>query len=336
MWESIGTLLHGDPVDTAEVKRLRDLVLFEGKDLKKSLIRFFCLLILSSGIATYGLLGNSVAAVIGAMIIAPLMLPIMGLAFGVSIGDRHAIKTSLLVSLGGIVAAIGVGFILTLPISSFIHPENINEIMVRTSPSLLDLLAALVTGFAGAFAMSRHDVSDTLPGVAIAISLVPPLANTGVLLATNNFDLAMGSLLLFITNYLAILLTGAALYGIMGFPKVALLKQSLSAKRKGIAIALVMILLITVPLGYTSYQSFVNNNLKVDVYADANSWLNGSGYAVASVDTDILDDTVIVVIAGNGKLPPIEELDQLVEGKLYGRTVVVEVINSTVYTLDDG
>lgn len=335
MWESIGTLLHGDPVDEAEVKRLRDLILFEGKDLKKSLIRFFCLLILSSGIATYGLLGNSVAAVIGAMIIAPLMMPIMGLAFGVSIGDRDAIKTSLLVSLGGILAAIAVGFILTLPINSFIQPENINEIMVRTSPSLLDLLAALVTGLAGAFAMSRHDVSDTLPGVAIAISLVPPLANTGILLATFRFDLAMGSLLLFLTNYFAILLTGAALYGIMGFPKVAMFKQSLSAKRKGIAIAIVMILLITVPLGYTSYQSFVNNNLKGDVYADANNWLNGSGYNVASINTDILNDTVVLVVAGDGNLPPIEELDQLVEGKLYGRKLMVEVVNSTVYTLND-
>ena len=101
MWESIGTLLHGDPVDEAEVKRMRDLVLFEGPDVKKKLVKFFCLLILASGIATYGLLGDSVAVVIGAMIIAPLMLPIMGLAFSISAGDRLSMKHSLLISLGG-------------------------------------------------------------------------------------------------------------------------------------------------------------------------------------------------------------------------------------------
>ncbi|BDZ68673.1 TIGR00341 family protein [Methanobacterium ferruginis] len=333
MLESIGTLLHGDPVDAVEVKRLRDLILFEEPDLKKSLVKFFCLLILSAGIATYGLLSDSVAAVIGAMIIAPLMMPIMGLAFGISIGDSHAMKNSLLVSVGGILAAIIVGFLLTFPVASFVHPLSIDQIMIRTSPKLLDLLAALVTGLAGAFAMSRKDVSDTLPGVAIAISLVPPLANTGILLATSNFSLAMGSFLLFLTNYFAILLTGAALYGIMGFPKVAFNTQSFRARRKGISIALILILLIAVPLAYTSYQTLIDNNLKENVYEDSNTWLNGTGYTVVSVNTALFNDTVVVAVVGNGNLPPIEQLDQLLKGKLYGRTLRVEVVNSTIYNL---
>ncbi|MBP1946267.1 TIGR00341 family protein [Methanobacterium petrolearium] len=335
MLDSFGTLLHGDPVDKAEVKRLRDLILFENTDLKKSLVRFFCLLILSSGIATYGLIGNSVAAVIGAMIIAPLMMPIMGLAFGISIGDSRAMKDSLLVSLGGILAAIIVGFLLTFPVAIFVHPQSIDQIMIRTSPKLLDLLAALVTGLAGAFAMSRKDVSDTLPGVAIAISLVPPLSNTGILLATSNFSLAMGSFLLFLTNYFAILLTGAALYGVMGFPKVAFSNQSFKARRKGISIALILILLITVPLAYTSYESLIDNTVKANVYDESTTWLNGTGYIVASVDTRILNNTVVVALVGDGNLPPIEELQQSLQGKLYGRTLRVEVVNSTVYNLDN-
>lgn len=108
------------------------------------------------------------------MIIAPLMLPIMGLAYSISAGDSPAMKNSLLLSMGGIVTAIVVAFFLTLPLSGAIQPNNINQIMVRTSPGIIDLLIALFTGLAGAFAMSRSDVSDTLPGVAIAISLVPP------------------------------------------------------------------------------------------------------------------------------------------------------------------
>jgi uncharacterized hydrophobic protein (TIGR00271 family) len=335
MLESVGTLLHGDPVDASEVKRLRDLVLFEKPDLQKKLVKFFCLLILSSGIATYGLLGNSVAAVIGAMIIAPLMMPIMGLAFGISIGDRYAIKNSLLISLGGILAALAVGFFLTIPMSNLVYPQTIDQIMIRTSPKLLDLLAAVVTGLAGAFAMSRKDVSDTLPGVAIAISLVPPLSNTGILLATSNFSLAMGSLLLFLTNYFAILLTGAVLFGVMGFSKVSFNNQSFSARRKGIFIALILIFLITVPLAYTSYQTLMDNSLKENVYEESNNWLNGTGYAVTAVNTDIFNDTVVVAVVGDGTLPPIEELDQSLKGKLHGKTLRVEVINSKAYNLNN-
>ena len=335
MLESVGTLLHGDPVDASEVKRLRDLVLFEKPDLQKKLVKFFCLLILSSGIATYGLLGNSVAAVIGAMIIAPLMMPIMGLAFGISIGDRYAIKNSLLISLGGILAALAVGFFLTIPMSNLVYPQTIDQIMIRTSPKLLDLLAAVVTGLAGAFAMSRKDVSDTLPGVAIAISLVPPLSNTGILLATSNFSLAMGSLLLFLTNYFAILLTGAVLFGVMGFSKVSFNNQSFSARRKGIFIALILIFLITVPLAYTSYQTLMDNSLKENVYEESSNWLNDTGYAVTAVNTDIFNDTVVVAVVGDGTLPPIEELDQSLKGKLHGKTLRVEVINSKAYNLNN-
>ena len=102
MLESFGTLLHGDPVDKDEINRVRDVILFEKPDLKKKLVRFFSLLVLAAGISTYGLLSNSVATIIGAMIVAPLMLPIMGLAFSISIGDGYAIKNSLLILFRGI------------------------------------------------------------------------------------------------------------------------------------------------------------------------------------------------------------------------------------------
>lgn len=334
MWKSIGTILHGDPVDEAEVKRMRDLVVYEGPDLKKKLVKFFALLILASGIATYGLLGDSVAVIIGAMIIAPLMLPIMGLAFSISAGDSVSIKSTLLVSLGGIATAIAVGFFLTFPIHNLFQVENIGQIMVRTSPRLLDLLAALITGFAGAFAMSRHDVSDTLPGVAIAISLVPPLANAGILLATFNYSLAFGSLLLFMTNYLAILITGAALFGIMGFSKVAVLDQSIIAKKNGIAITLVMLVLIAVPLGYNGYNIYIDNSLTQTINDASTAWLSGSGYELASVDTESQDDTVIVRIIGNGELPSLEKLEEMVRGKIYGRTIKVEVVYSDSYLVN--
>lgn len=333
MWDSIGTLLHGKPVDESEVNRVRDLVLYEGGELKNKLVKFFVLLILAAAIATYGLLGDSVAVIIGAMIIAPLMLPIMGLAYSISAADRAAMKSSLLLSLGGIIAAIGVGFLLTFPLNGTFNVLHIDQVMIRTSPRLLDLLAALVTGFAGAFAMSRSDISDTLPGVAIAISLVPPLANVGILLATFNYSLALGSLLLFTTNYLAILITGVILFGIMGFSRVKILEQSFGAKRTGLGVTVVMLLLIMVPLGYNGYNISINSQISDTVDNAANTWLADSGYSVTSVDSKSLNDTVIVRVMGNGQLPPIQNLQNLVKGKIYGKIVKVDVVYSNTYSV---
>ena len=334
MWNSIGTLIHGDTVNKTHVERIRDLVLYEGPELKNKLVKFFLLLIFSSGIATYGLLGDSVAVIIGAMIIAPLMLPIMGLAYSISAGDIKAMKNSLFLSLGGIIAAIAVGFILTLPMNSLFQPENINQIMIRTSPGLIDLLAALVTGFAGAFAMSRSDVSDTLPGVAIAISLVPPLANVGILLATFNYSLALGSFLLFVTNYLAILITGAALFGIMGYSRVTILEKSSHAKRNGLIIVLISLIVITVPLSYNGYNVVTDNSITQTVNNASAEWLEGSGYELQSINILSSNNTVVVKIIGNGPLPPIEKLQEQVKGKIYGKNIKLEVVYSDTYILN--
>lgn len=329
MTNRIGNALHGGPVDGDEVMRVRDALLFEGAVLKKKLVRFFCLLILAASIATFGLLGDSLESIIGAMIVAPLMLPIMGLAFSVSIGDRQAVFSSLLVSLGGIITAIAVGYILTIPMASLFHPESIGQIMNRTSPRLMDLLAALVTGLAGAFALSRKDVSDTLPGVAIAISLVPPLANVGILLALGRPDLATGSLLLFATNYFAILLTGSLVFGLIGFSEAALTERSVSSKRKAIVIALLALILIAVPLTYTSYNVIKNNVVTLRVYEASDLWLAESDYRLISVNTETADNSIYMVLLGEGELPPLDLLKEELDGKTFGKTVKVETVQST-------
>ena len=330
MANHIGNILHGGPVDDNEVKRVRDTLLFEGTVLKKKLVRFFCLLILASSIATFGLLGNSLAVVIGAMIVAPLMLPIMGLAYSVSIGDRFAMKNSLLVSLGGIITAIAVGFILTIPMASLFNPESIEQIMNRTAPSLMDLLAALATGLAGAFAISRKDVSDTLPGVAIAVSLVPPLANVGILLALGRPGLALGSLLLFTTNYFAILLTGTLIFGLLGFSEAALIERTGQAKRKAIAIALTAMLLIAIPLTYTSYGIVVNNAITARIYKASDLWLAESGYRLISVNTETADNSIYMVLLGEGEIPPLDTLIEELSGNTFGKEIKLETVQSTV------
>lgn len=324
-----GEVLHGGPVDAEEIGRVRDLLLFEEPELQARLVRFGALLVLASAIATFGLYADSVATVIGAMIVAPLMLPIMGLAFSISIGDGKAIVSSILVGLSGIVAAISVGYLLSFLVPDLIDVTQNTQIMSRTAPRLIDLLAALSTGLAGAFAIGRKDVSDTLPGVAIAISLVPPLANVGILLGAGRADLAGGSLLLFITNYLAILLTGSMVFGLMGFPRAALASVKPRFKRTAIAIVVIMVIVVSVPLAFTSALT-IRRSLVEQVAAEAAAtWLEGSRYRVVSISAD--DELVDIVVQGPGKLPPQAGLESSLKGKTLGLWVQVEALPATVF-----
>ncbi len=328
----VSEFLHGGVVADEDIQQVRDVLLFEEPERSRKLTRFFSLLILASAIAAYGLVADSVATVIGAMIVAPLMLPIMGLAFSVSLGDRKAIVRSLTISILGIGTAILVGYLLTFWFSSLINPESNTQIMSRTAPRLIDLFAALATGLAGAFATGRKDVSDTLPGVAIAISLVPPLANVGILLATGRPDLAQGSLLLFFTNYLAILLTGAFMFGIMGYPNAYTAEKSKRAKRGAIALAVVLVIVIFVPLAVTSFTTVVKSFVEQRTTTAAKTWLKGSEYRFVSVTAG--DGDVRLVVAGQGILPEQRRLQDAVRGQLYDWPLTLEVVPETRTVLE--
>jgi uncharacterized hydrophobic protein (TIGR00271 family) len=322
----IGDLLHGGAVDQSEIVRVRDVLMFEPPDLRRRLIRFGALLILASAIATYGLMGDSVATVIGAMIVAPLMLPIMGLAFGISIGDRRAIVSSILVGIAGMATAVLVGFVLGLTANPAFDPTTNAQIMARTSPRLVDLMAALATGLAGAFAIGRKDVSDTLPGVAIAISLVPPLTNAGILFSAGEPDLAVGSLLLFMTNYFAILITGTLVFGLMGYPGASLVPKSLRGRRVGVAVIVAMVIIIAVPLGISSRSLARDVTAENRVAEATKTWLEGSDYRYVSATTR--DGVVSVVITGQGELPPQQDLEDSLNGQIYGMTVKLNTVPS--------
>lgn len=316
-------MVHGGPTDSAEVERVRDVLMFDGPQLRHRLIRFWALLVLASAIATYGLLANSVATVIGAMIVAPLMVPIMGTAFGISIGDRRAVGTSLAVLTGGVITTVFVGFLLSLPFRA-LDPTTIDQVMIRTAPRLVDLLAALATGLAGAFATSRKDVSDTLPGVAIAISLVPPLTNAGILFGAERPDLAWGSVLLFVTNLLAIVLMGTFTFTVMGFSQAAIRTLSDQARRTAIALVVVLTLAIIVPLGTSSYRVFVDSVVQARATAAVHDWLKGSDYRFVTATT--LDDAVRIVVTGQGAMPDPAALQAEIKGQLYGRSLVLETV----------
>jgi len=226
-------------VDQAEVieRRREDGALSE---------RYLFMTAMSGGIAVLGLLLGSPAVVIGAMLLSPLMGPIMGLGFALAIGDWDWLKQSARTLLLGSVLAVLLcgGLVFLSPIQTITA-----EIAARTQPNLFDLFVALFSALAGAYAMIRGR-EGTIVGVAIATALMPPLAVVGFGLATFNWTVFSGSLLLFVTNLLTIALTAFAMAKLYGF------RTSLSARNtvfQNIALLTVFVAL-AVPLGYSLQQ----------------------------------------------------------------------------------
>lgn len=203
-------------------------------------------IVVSAGIAILGLLLPSSAVIIGAMLISPLMMPIVGLGFGIATFDlkemRHA---ALALAAGALVAvALSAAFVAVSPIQTVT-----SEIAVRTRPNLFDLLVALLSALAGGYALIRER-STTVVGVAIATALMPPLAVVGFGLATQNWTVFAGSLMLFATNLVTIALTVAVVARLYGFGA----HLSPAQTRLQGALIVIGLLALAVPLGLALKQ----------------------------------------------------------------------------------
>ncbi len=206
---------------------------------------YFVLIVLSSIIAALGLLLNSPAVVIGAMLVAPLMSPILGFSLAIVLGEVRLLRTSLESVFKGVMATIIVSILVGL-----ISPlkEMTPEILARTQPTLVDLFIALASGMAGAYALSRKEVSAALPGVAIAAALAPPLAVVGLGIAFGNMQAAGGALLLFITNIITISLAGLIIFTLLGIHPLNLQPEVKKRVRRGITGMVLLVVMITIPL----------------------------------------------------------------------------------------
>lgn len=175
--------------------------------------RYGLMIVLSMALSLLGLLMPSVAVLIGAMLISPLMMPIIGLGFGIAVLDVPDIRKSLIALAIGAGLAVGLSALLVAlsPIQTIT-----TEIAGRTRPTLFDLLVAFLSAIAGGYALIRGRGS-TVVGVAIAIALMPPLCVVGFGIATHNATVAGGALLLFFTNLITIALTAAAMARLYGF-----------------------------------------------------------------------------------------------------------------------
>ena len=206
--------------DPAYLPAFEDKVFIEGPQTARRLVTFFTLLLLATVIATYGVLSNSTATVIGAMIVAPLMGPMMAITSAVVMGSLPRALRAFALTVSGIVAVIIFSYLLSLIIPSFtISFTSDGEITSRINPGLYALLTALGAGAAGAFITSRAEIAEALGGVAIAIALVPPLCVVGISLKLGQLAAAAGASLLFLTNFLAILLAGGVVLLVLGLGK---------------------------------------------------------------------------------------------------------------------
>jgi uncharacterized hydrophobic protein (TIGR00271 family) len=208
-------------------------------------VNYFVLIVLSSIIATLGLLLNSAAVVIGAMLVAPLMSPILGFSLGMVLSDVRLIRLSIEAVFKGVALALLMSIVIGI-LSPF--KELTGELMARTQPNLLDLVVALTSGMAGAYALARKDVSAALPGVAIAAALMPPLSVAGLGLSWGEPQIAGGAFLLFLTNIASISLAGVIVFLVLGVRPQTWQPEARRQIQRGLVGFIVLLAVITIPL----------------------------------------------------------------------------------------
>lgn len=205
---------------------------------------FMALMLLATGIASLGLLQNSPAVVIGAMLVAPLMTPLLGSGLALVQGNLPMMRECLKAIVLGFLAALGVGVL-----AGFISPSAglTAELLARGNPNLLDCGVAALSGLAASYCVARPGLSSALAGVAIAAALVPPIATVGISLSLGEWNNAKGAALLFGTNVVAIILSAAAAFFASGLR--GQIKAGKLWARRSIVLLLILLAILMVPLG---------------------------------------------------------------------------------------
>jgi uncharacterized hydrophobic protein (TIGR00271 family) len=265
------------------------------------------MLTLAGLIAIAGVLADSTATVIGAMIIAPLGTPILGIALGIVTGHLGLVVRSILWVLLGLVIVVFLGLIFSFFVATPESLETNSQVVGRTSPSLMDLVAALATGFAAGFAMSRTDLSAVLPGVAISISLVPPLGVVGVCAGQGLWGDALGALVLFLSNVVALVIAGSIVFTMGGYARDPGSSRTANRRRAYIVVT-VLALIVAVPMTVNSAVSIAIARWGVIIQNVATTWLQDEeSPRVYDVTWSGLTATLDLTTS-DGEVPSIEDL----------------------------
>lgn len=262
-----------DAEESARLDYIVDQVYFDGEERTERLVRFSVLIVLSTMIAAFGLLADSVAVVIGAMLVAPLMTPIMGTAVSLVLTEPTKLAASARTVAGGAVGAIAVGWFISLIASGGITTTSIpGEVLARTAPGLLDLGIAIAAGLAGGYLLVDRKAAASAAGVAIAVALVPPLAVVGICLELSAYSRAAGALLLFGTNFVAIVLSASAVIVALRVMPHGFLRVRIRQLRLGFAIVLLAVVAVSIPLAIHTSSVIAEEQFRRQVAASVEVW----------------------------------------------------------------
>jgi uncharacterized hydrophobic protein (TIGR00271 family) len=303
-----------------------DALLFIGPDAGRKRSAFWVLLGLAGVIASAGVASDSTATVIGAMIVAPLMTPILGTALALVLARKGSMVRSLSYVVGGALLVIATGFAFgSLDPIGLVSETNL-QVQNRINPGLIDLIAALATGTVGAFALVRSDVSDTLPGVAIAISLVPPLAVVGLMLEAARYTDALGALLLFGTNVTAIIATGTAVLLLYRVRDVARESGTEVGALRGRTLLVVaaLVAVVAVPLSVGTTQVIAERLAEAEAAPIAREWAEAQGWQVGLLD--VRDGTLRLIALGPPPEADPEELREQLDAAGIELDLVVNLV----------
>ena len=302
--------LFTEKVMSAEERRsvLEDLFVFGKDNQRPYLFRMSVLLVLSTVIATSGLLSDSAAVVIGAMLVAPFMNPVMAAGAAVVMGWPRRFYGAL-----WLVFLMAMGALLLSSLMTLLSPQLVflpEQVLARTRPTYYDLLIALAAGSAGAYTIVRKE-SGAIPGVAVAVALLPPLASAGILATSGEFELAVRALVLFLTNWVAMILASALTFILLQISPPKARMQSASFVRKQISLFLALTVAISVPLWFYSDKVLFNARYQAAQSEILQGWLGENNLELA--DIEIYRESNRIVMALEGPDPPVN-IDVLYQG----------------------
>jgi uncharacterized hydrophobic protein (TIGR00271 family) len=289
------------PLTSTERRRVADELFVEPVGRLPWLAQFVTLLTLSTVIAALGLIANSTAVVIGAMVVAPLMSPLMSLAGALTMTRPSlAAENALVVTAGSGLA------VATSVVVSWLVPghEATSELLARTQPRLTDLGIALAAGAAGAYVTVRPQALGALPGVAIAVALVPPLATVGVMLETGDRGAAGQASILFLTNLAAIVLSASIVFLIAGLTASASEIRRRRRLQVGLALAVAATLAVMIPLARNSVVRHEELTVEADIRSALEAVARSGGNVVEQVTIRSQDEAVVAAVEIVGASPP--------------------------------
>lgn len=286
--------------------------------------RFVTLSVLSTVLASLGLIANSIATLIAGMLLDPLMTPVLAISASILHGRPRRLAGWAALVAGGTLAAIGTGWVVAAISPAFTSANDLApELLLRTTPDLIDLGVAVAAGISAGYVLTHRDASSVVPGVAVAVALVPPLAAVGVLLNVGATHEAGGAFLLYAANLGAIIVTAMVMLVVAGFVPRRGDHDGRLQRRAGFLVSLAVLVAIAVPLARQTMNVIDQRNFRREVNQAVDDW-DPAGTSVEVTTEMGAESDVITVILTTAAPVPAAQLAEMIHART-GQPVNVTV-----------